>query len=79
MKLRSLILGAIALGVVAATPAKADFMVIRWSSGWCQIWDNGYPGQPLAPDYKPVAIRIATLSDAVGVLNKLIADRICGR
>jgi hypothetical protein len=28
----------LALGAVAATPARADFAVIRFSEGYCQVW-----------------------------------------
>jgi hypothetical protein len=31
-------LGILALGVAAATPARADYAVVRWDSGYCQIW-----------------------------------------
>jgi hypothetical protein len=29
---------ALALGVVASTPARADFAVVQFQDGWCKIW-----------------------------------------
>jgi hypothetical protein len=32
---------ALALGVVASTPARADFAVVQFQDGWCKIrWDS---------------------------------------
>lgn len=31
-------LGILTLGIAAATSARADYAVVRWDSGYCQIW-----------------------------------------
>lgn len=33
-------LGVLALGVAAATPARADFAVVKFRSDYCRVWDN---------------------------------------
>ena len=30
----------LALGVVAATPAEADYAIAKFRSGYCRIWDH---------------------------------------
>jgi hypothetical protein len=67
-----------ALGLLAATPAKADFSVIRWTSGWCQIWDNSVPTQPWPSDYTVVAAKLPNWSAAWAALHGAIASRKCG-
>ena len=32
--------GLLVLGVAAATPARADFAVIRFNSGYCRVWTD---------------------------------------
>lgn len=78
MKLRSLVWGVLALGVVAATPAKADFSVIRWPSGFCEIWNDGLPTRPIMPGYKVVAGKLPTIEAAIGALHKAVAGKACG-
>jgi hypothetical protein len=29
---------ALALGVAASTPARADFAIVQFQDGWCKIW-----------------------------------------
>jgi hypothetical protein len=49
----------LAVGTAAATPARADFTVIRFSSGYCQIWGDstatpwgaGWTKIAIAPDW----------------------------
>jgi hypothetical protein len=40
LKMKRLVfaVGILALGVAAATPARADYAVVRWDSGYCQLW-----------------------------------------
>ena len=79
MKRISLIACAIAFGVMAAAPAKADVDIIRWSgSHWCQIWDNAAGDKPWPEDYVRVAGGFATWADAFAALNTLVAERKCG-
>ncbi len=52
MKRLSLMLCAAAIGVVATSQAQASWSVIRWTSGFCQVWDNGLPTKPFPADYR---------------------------
>lgn len=41
MKRLAFAVGVLALGFAAATPARADFAVVKFaSSGYCRVWDN---------------------------------------
>jgi hypothetical protein len=66
------------LGLLAATPAKADFSVIRWTSGWCQIWDNAVPTTPWPTDYTVVATKLPNWNAAWAAFHGAIASRKCG-
>jgi hypothetical protein len=38
MKHFAFVIGALAFGLAAATPARADYAVVRWTDGYCRIW-----------------------------------------
>jgi hypothetical protein len=38
MKRSVFAIGLLALGIAAATPAHADYVVVRFDTGYCQIW-----------------------------------------
>ena len=38
MKRFAFAVGLLALGFAAATPARADYAVVRFETGYCQIW-----------------------------------------
>jgi hypothetical protein len=38
MKRLAFAIGVLALGFAAATPARADFAVVKFSSGYCRVW-----------------------------------------
>ena len=40
MKRRAFAVGVLALGVVATAPAKADYAIVKFRSGYCRIWDH---------------------------------------
>jgi hypothetical protein len=80
MRRMSLALAAIALSIVAASaPAKANpFHLIRWSdTGFCQIWDEGIPTQPVAGNYIVVSTTLPTFFDALNVKNGMLWTREC--
>jgi hypothetical protein len=31
-------IGVVALGFAASSPARADFAVVKWGSGYCRVW-----------------------------------------
>jgi hypothetical protein len=80
MRRMSLAIAAVALSTLAASaPAKADpFHLIRWSdTGFCQIWDEGIPTQPVAGDYTVVSTTLPTFFDALHVKNGMLWTREC--
>src|SRR5271170_1658016 len=58
MKHFAFVIGALAVGLAVATPARADYAVVRWSDGYCHIWwdasatpwGNGWTKLAIAPD-----------------------------
>lgn len=56
----------LALGFVAVTPARADFAVIEFSSGYCRVWTDTAFGPE---DGQYLCCRPCTLLDTKGTLN----------
>jgi hypothetical protein len=60
MKRLAFALGILALGFAAATPARADYAVVKWDDGYCHIWwdssatpwDAGWTKIAMAPDWE---------------------------
>ena len=80
MRHLALAIVAVALSTIAAiAPAKADpFHLIRWSdTGFCQIWDDGIPTQPVAGNYTVVSTTLPTFFDALHVKNGMLWTREC--
>jgi hypothetical protein len=53
--------GVLALGFAASTPARADFSVVRFESGFCRIWWNN-SANPIGTGWA----RVATAPDFMG-------------
>ncbi len=80
MRRPPLAIAAVALSALAAsTPAKADpFRLIRWSdSGFCQIWDDGIPTQPVAGNYTVVSTMLPSFFAALHLKNGMLWTREC--
>jgi hypothetical protein len=80
MRRPSLAIAAIALSAFAASaPAQAGpYHLIRWSdTGFCQIWDDGIPTQPVAGNYTVVSESLPTFFDALHVKNGMLWTREC--
>jgi hypothetical protein len=80
MRHLALAVAAVALPAVAASaPAKAGpYHLIRWSdTGFCQIWDDGIPTQPVAGNYTVVSTTLPTFFDALHVKNGMLWTREC--
>jgi hypothetical protein len=75
MKRWSVILGAVA--ALASSQAQAGFQVIRWSSGFCQVWNTGVPGLPFQTDRKAVSKTFKTIGEALDARGKLVAAKKC--
>jgi hypothetical protein len=77
MKRWYIILSVAAMAMMASNQARADFQVIRWTSGFCQIWDHAVPTMPIAGDFKAVSKRFKTFGEAWSERGKLIGRGTC--
>ena len=77
MKLLSVILSAAAISVAASGPAEADYQIIRWTSRFCQIWDQSTPHRPLTNDFKAGRKTFKTFAAATQTRARLVAARQC--
>ena len=65
--------------LAAASPvAAAPFHVIKYSdTGFCQIWDNGFPTAPWPTHYTVMTHRQPTFERAVAVKDYLLRKHYC--
>jgi hypothetical protein len=78
MKRWSVLLSTAALCVMASSQAQASFQVIRWTSGFCQIWNNDLPGVvPFQKDHKAVSKKFKTIEEAWVARGKLVVAKTC--
>ena len=77
MKRWSLILSAAAICVVASSQAQASYSVIRWKSGFCQVWDNSFKTKPWSKDYRVVSRTQKTFAAAWARRTKLVSKKAC--
>ena len=74
MKLLSAIFSAGVISIAAAGQAQADYQVIRWTSGFCQIWNQSTPHRPFTNDFKAGR---KTFAAATETRARLVAARQC--
>ncbi len=72
-----LIGSACALSIAALGQARADYSVIRWTSGFCQVWDNSTPWKPFPSDYKTGRVQFQSFNAAMAAKMQLVARRQC--
>ena len=79
MKKLSLIASVAVFAALAAQPAKAEVVVVRWNSGMCQIWDNaaGPPPWPTG-EFTVVARGLPDWAAAGAAANALYGSGKCG-
>ncbi len=64
------------LGTPAATPARADFAVVQFASGHCQIWwDSG--ANPWGAGWKKIAIGLPDWRAARAALSAARSQDVC--
>lgn len=68
--------GVLALGLVAAAPARADFAVVRFETGYCQIWWDS-TDIPWGAGWAKIAFGLPDYWVARTVLDNAIAQRAC--
>jgi hypothetical protein len=67
---------AMALGFAASTPALADFAVVQFGNGHCQIWRDS-ESNPWGADWRKIAIGLPSWSAAAAVLDTARAQDVC--
>jgi hypothetical protein len=75
MKHFAFAVGLTALGVAAAAPARADYAVVRFDTGYCQIWWDG-GATPWGVNWTKVAMT-PDWASANAALYAAIAARTC--
>jgi hypothetical protein len=68
-------IGLLALGLAAATPARADYAVVRFETGYCQIWWDG-SATPWGVNWTKIAMT-PDWASAYSALYAAIAARTC--
>ena len=77
MKRWTLILSTVAVCIMASSQAQASWSVIRWKSGFCQVWDNAIPTKPWPADYAVVSRPYKTLGKALSKRTRLVGKKAC--
>ena len=72
-----LILSAALISMGASSQAQASYKIIRWTSGFCQVWDNSTPWKPFPSDYKTGRGTFKTFNAAMAMKGQLVARRQC--
>ena len=73
----SLILGAAAICILTSSHAQADFQLIRWASGFCQIWDLSFGNLPFPNEYQLGKRSFKTFDEAMAAKLELVARGQC--
>jgi hypothetical protein len=66
-----------AIVVLGSTSAHAKFQVIRWTSGFCHVWNHSIPGKPFPNDWKASKQVHTTFKGALNEKRHLMARRQC--
>ncbi len=74
--LKASICAAVMIGALSA-PASASYRVLKWSSGFCQIWDAGIPGTPWPNDWRFISREHRTFGGALRRKMHLVARGEC--
>ena len=77
MKYLAFLVTACAMSMAASGQARADYSVIRWTSGFCQVWNNSTPWKPFPSDYKRGRVQFPTSGAAMAAKMQLVARREC--
>jgi len=73
-----LALAALVTVLTAASPVRADYAIIRWSSGDCRIWDNaGLFAVPLGVGWSLLSNELPTYGAATAMLEDLYRQGMC--
>ena len=66
----------LALGFAASTPARADYALVKFESGYCRIWWDS-AGNPFGVAWIKVAVGLPDYEAAVLALNMAVGQGVC--
>jgi hypothetical protein len=76
MKRLVLVITVLTLGFVAATPARADYAIVKFDNGYCRIFWNS-AANPVGTGWTKIAVNLPDWSTAWSMLDSAIAARTC--
>ncbi|MGA8612289.1 MAG: hypothetical protein WB760_11320 [Xanthobacteraceae bacterium] len=76
MKFLAFAIGLFALGFSASTPTRADFAVVQFDGGHCQIWWDS-SDNPCGDTWKKIAVGLPDWSAASIALDNARAQNLC--
>jgi hypothetical protein len=76
MKRLAFAVGVLALGLAAATPARADFAVVQLENGWCKIWWDS-ASNPWGNNWTKIAVGLPDWLAASAVLDNARSQGVC--
>jgi hypothetical protein len=66
----------LAIAVTAATPARADYALVRFEDGWCRIWWDSV-GTPWGVGWTKIAVGMPDWLSASAALNNARSQGVC--
>lgn len=76
MKQLAFAVGLLALGLAVSTPARADFAVVRFETGRCQIWWDS-ADNPWGLGWTKIAVGLPDYPAAWAALAAAVSQRVC--
>jgi hypothetical protein len=76
MKRLAFAMGLLALSFIVSSPARADYAVVRFGDGSCQIWWDS-AANPWGAGWTKIAVGLPDHAAAQVALDTEIAQRIC--
>jgi hypothetical protein len=76
MKRLAFAVGLLAIGFAAATPARADYALVRFDDGWCRIWWDS-AGTPWGVGWTKIAVGMPDWLTASAALGNARVQGVC--
>jgi len=76
MKRLAFAIGVLALGFAAASPARADYAVVRLQDGWCKVWWDS-AATPWGDEWTKIAIGLPDWLAASATLTSARSQGVC--
>jgi hypothetical protein len=68
--------GLCALVMAVSAPARADYAVVQFENGWCQVWWDS-AATPWGTSWRKLVIDLPTWSAASAALDDARAENVC--